>query len=518
MEFEEFALDSRLTRALAKLSMSTPTAVQKQVIPAILAGQDILAKARTGSGKTLAFLLPLLEKILFFEGNDNKTTEDEEATLRVLGVILVPTKELCSQVSKVMQDVCMYCKKLIKWMNLAGEESFSMQKTELISRKVQVLIGTPGKLLPHLKGDYLNFTDLQMLIIDEADLILSFGYKEDVQEIVGRLPSLVQTVMLSATLDSEIITLVTRNPQIIEVEDEEANQRLEQYLIKCEKEDKFLLIYVIMKLKLIVGKAIIFVADIERSYRLKLFLEQFGIKSCVLNEELPLNSRIHIVEAFNRGSFDYLITCDAADENNSKKKEFGVSRGIDFKNVAAVLNFDFPKKASSYTHRIGRTARGNNAGMALSFVCEEQDAEAFEQVQLDQQSIKPYEFDISQIEGFRYRMKDAYRAVTKAAIKEARLKELKMEIMNSEKLKQHFDNNPKDLEALRHDKELHPARVQPHLKHVPDYLMLNAESKKAIALPEPKKPVIESKRRSAESHSKSKKKKKVDPLKSIKVK
>jgi ATP-dependent RNA helicase DDX56/DBP9 len=283
----------------------------------------------------------------------------------------------------------------------------------------------------------------------------------------------------------------------------------------------------------------VFVGDIDRCYRLKLFLEQFGTKSCILNSELPVNSRIHVVEEFNKGVYDIIIASDehevlgdedtpaveevdeqattngkAEDEeevsNEAKKpskkkrktvkkdKEYGISRGIDFKNVACVLNFDLPTSSKSYTHRIGRTARAGQTGLALSFVVpaelyRKHKPTSIESAKDDEKvlakivkhqtkkgkDVKPYNFDMKQVEAFRYRMGDALRAVTGVAIREARTRELRQELMKSEKLKRHFEENPGDLHHLRHDGELRPARVQSHLKHVPEYL-LPKEGKKGL--------------------------------------
>ena len=323
---------------------------------------------------------------------------------------------------------------------------------------------------------------------------------------------------------------------------------------RCAEDEKFLLAYVIFKLKLIKGKCIIFVADIDRCYRLKLFFEQFGIKSCVLNSELPVNSRIHVVEEFNKNIYDIIIASDedevleaqqehrpkrlkpvdggqiashddedyvdredgpskfveddtlheeaASDKaepaeslrkqrkKSKKGREYGVSRGIDFQNIACVLNFDLPTSSKSYTHRIGRTARAGKSGMALSFVVPAEhyrkhksttlasarhDEEVLDKILKIQQKkgkeVKDYHFDMKQVESFRYRMNDALRAVTRIAIREARTRELRQELLKSEKLKRHFEENPEDLHHLRHDGELRAARIQPHLRHVPDYLM-----------------------------------------------
>ena len=303
-----------------------------------------------------------------------------------------------------------------------------------------------------------------------------------------------------------------------------------------------------------------FVSDIDRCYRLKLFLEQFGTKSCVLNSELPVNSRIHVVEEFNKNIYDIVIAADEQDvigeneeviskkskpqkakftsdndpqmendskENNSKEdeggdspsrkppssppqeqpakkkrstikkpsgsKDFGISRGIDFHAVSLVLNFDLPLNPRSYMHRIGRTARAGKSGMALSFVIpssqyRKHPPTSVPSTQFDEKvlakivaqqaekgkEVKDYRFDMEQVNAFRYRMTDALRAVTGLAVREARTRELRTELLKSEKLKRYFEENPEEKRLLRHDGEVRTARIQPHLKHVPDYLMPKA--------------------------------------------
>jgi ATP-dependent RNA helicase DDX56/DBP9 len=280
---------------------------------------------------------------------------------------------------------------------------------------------------------------------------------------------------MSATLNTELDTLkglFCRDPVILKLDDaDKDSQRVKQYVIKCGEDEKFLLVYALFLLKLIKGKTIIFVADVERSYRLKLFLEQFSIKSCVLNSELPLASRLHIVEEFNKNIYDILIASDESEilgarqkegqkddqkppakKAKSDKKDSGVARGIDFLNVANVLNFDLPTSYKSYFHRIGRTARAGKSGTALSFVipkdkfrkhkpsscpdCEndEEVLRKIEKHQKDGQKIENYGFDLKKLEPFRYRFNDALRAVTKIAVREARIKELRSELLKSEKL------------------------------------------------------------------------------------
>ncbi|PKC60664.1 DEAD-domain-containing protein [Rhizophagus irregularis] len=516
MEFKD--LDPRLSRALSKLNFHKPTLIQAKAIPLALAGKDILARARTGSGKTAAYCLPIVQKILV---NKEALPESSSERITTRSIILVPTRELAVQITKFLSDLLIYCSKDVKVANLAGNIPVQLQKSILLE-KPDIIVATPSRALAHLESQSLIvYNSLESLVIDEADLILSYGYEEDLQKILTYLPKIFQSLLMSATLTKDVENLkqlLLRNPAILTLHEEKEDNLLTQYAVRCSEMDKFLLIYVILKLRLIHGKCIIFVNDIDRCYRLKLFLEQFSIKSCVLNSELPLNSRYHIVQEFNKGVYDYIIATDEGDfknsesnvdeevqtskkstsENKSKKKlrlhkkdkEYGVSRGVDFINVAAVINFDFPTSAKSYTHRVGRTARANQRGMSLSFVVPKelvgqnknvtcstakQDEKIYSRVEkkqsLTNSVIKPYSFEMKQLEGFRYRVEDALRAVTRIAVKEARLKDVKSEILNSEKLKAHFEDNPNDLKILRHDTTIHPARVQQHMKHIPSYLM-----------------------------------------------
>ncbi|CAO3670026.1 unnamed protein product [Rhizopus microsporus] len=434
----------------------------------------------------------------------------------------------------------------------------------LLAEKPDIIVSTPSKALTHLEaGNMVLSTSLTNLVIDEADLVLSFGYEDDLRKILSHLPKLYQCFLMSATFTKEIeeiTTLLLRKPAVLELEDtEEEASLLTQYIVQCTEFEKFLFTFVIIKLRLIKGKILLFVNDIDRCYKLKLFLEQFSIKSCVLNSELPLNSRYHIVEEFNRGIYDYLIATDESklkgeldsedeedDEEDTKKdnkkkqkvkkdKEYGVSRGIDFQGVAAVINFDFPASSKAYTHRVGRTARGGNQGMSLSFVVTKDlvedrkdvgrgkgvhDEAVYERVKKQQEAknaeLKPYSFEKKNVSGFKYRVEDALKAVNKVAIKEARIKEIKQEILNSEKLKAHFEDKPKDLEFLRHDHTLQPAKIQQHLKHIPSYLMPRITVPTAMANAGENVPFHNEKRK-RKGHFKPNhnNKKRKDPLKSI---
>ncbi|KAH9059112.1 ATP-dependent RNA helicase dbp9 [Lactarius vividus] len=546
-----------ILRALADLGFSRPTLVQQKAIPLALENHDVLARARTGSGKTAAYCIPLVQKLL----NAKAAAADEDDSRRqcTRALILVPTRELAEQVLGHLRGLIKYCEGDVSLVNVAGGVTSQLQRV-LLSDRPDVVIGTPSKVLALLQAKTLSLSHLESLVIDEADLILSYGHDEDIRSIFGGnfLPKVYQSFLMSATMTDDVETLkglALRNPVTLKLEeDKDGAADLTQYVVRTTEVDKFLLTYIILKLKLIQGKCIVFVNDVDRCYRVKLFLEQFSIKSCVLNSELPLNSRYHAVQEFNKGVYDYIIAADegggeqdnedgedpdaeeqsdeelfvstqrgaeeedhdpgpskckrkreptppAKQKTGLRKKrrgvkrdaEYGVARGVDFLDVACVLNFDLPTSARAYTHRVGRTARAGRSGTALSFVLPaseygkhkavgsvpstQHDDEVWGRIARAQQDrVREYAFDKKQVEAFRYRMEDALRAVTRYAIREARLKEIKQELLASEKLKAHFEDHPNDLEYLKHDKPLHPTLVQPHMKHIPKYLMPRAAS------------------------------------------
>uniref|UniRef100_A0A3Q4GAJ2 RNA helicase n=1 Tax=Neolamprologus brichardi TaxID=32507 RepID=A0A3Q4GAJ2_NEOBR len=461
LQFHEMGLDDRLLKAVADLGWSKPTLIQEKVIPLALDGKDLLARARTGSGKTASYGIPVIQRILA----SKQTVREQD----VRALIVVPTKELGHQVQIMMRQLTAYCSRDVRVADISSKVDLSTQRP-ILMEKPDVVVGTPSRVLAHLNAQNLVLrSSLEMLVVDEADLIFSFGFESDLKNLLCHLPNIYQSFLMSATFNEDVQSLkelLLHNPVILKLQGSQLpdSSQLQQYSIKCEEEDKFLLVYTLLKLCLVKGKTLLFVGTVDRCYRLKLFLEQFGIPACVLNSELPVH---HLIQSTTLGYIQ------------AKDKEYGVSRGVDFQNVANVINFDFPKTVESYIHRVGRTARADNPGTALSFVSHTELgllSEVEEALTGDETNspLKPYEFKMEQIEGFRYRCRDAMRSVTKQAVKEARLKEIKQELLNSEKLKTYFEDNPRDLQLLRHDKDLHPAVVKPHLKNVPEYLIPEA--------------------------------------------
>ncbi|XP_037041607.1 probable ATP-dependent RNA helicase DDX56 [Bradysia coprophila] len=484
--FDQMELDDRVLKAIAKLSWTSPTIIQEKAIPLFLEGKDVLLRARTGSGKTAAFAIPVIQKVL-----NSKASATQQQTS---ALILAPSKELCRQIHSVFEALTIKCQKIVQSIDLSYYTSVTTQKL-LLSKHPDVVISTPGKILAQLQSGNINLKNsLETLVIDEADLVFSFGFENDLKGIVDHLPSIYQAILASATLSDDVSSLkqiFLHNPVVLKLEEPELapSSQLSHYHISAEENDKAAILYALFKLHLIRGKSIIFVNTVDRCYKLKLFLEQFSIKSCVLNSELPSKIRCHAVNQFNQGIYDIIIASDehVLDQPEKSNKftrkakgdaESGVARGIDFQCVSNVINFDFPLDINSYIHRAGRTARGNNTGSVLSFV-DLKERDLMNQVEEHLQSgyltddavMKNYQFKLEEVEPFRYRAKDAWRAITRIAIRDARLKEIKVQIFNCEKLKSYFENNPRDLQVLRHDKTLGTIKKQAHLSDVPDYII-----------------------------------------------
>ncbi|KAK9906356.1 hypothetical protein WJX75_000482 [Coccomyxa subellipsoidea] len=542
--FADLGLDPRLLLALEKRQYETPTTVQAACIPAALEGKDVVARAKTGSGKTLAYLLPALHKILALP------KEKQRAGWQAL--IFVPTRELCEQVREEAEAVATRCKADIRVSSLAVD-SAAVQR-DIFLHIGQVVISTPGQVAQALKEGRLRAASFQpdermrrpglsTLVLDEADLMLSMpGYEEDLQAIAPLIPRSCQCLLMSATSSAEVERLqklVLHNPTTLNLLGNDADAsgaagpgpgsaaEIEHFHIACDRNDKLLHTMVLLKLGMVRKKVLLFVNSIDAGFRLKLFLEAFGIRSAVINAELPLNSRHHILQEFNKGIFDYLIATDdpakrleqeeeaakpapqlkpapvkakgkgrdrdsrkrgRGNERRENDSEFGVIRGIDFQGVKTVINVDVPESVQTYVHRVGRTGRAGQAGTAITIFTPADSAfrteleqqlggqpastSASNGAEADQQGgLRQFErLTKASVEGLRYRAEDIARSLTKSSIKEARAKELRLELLNSRRLQAHFEEHPADLALLKHDKPLAKAAAPSHLKHIPAYL------------------------------------------------
>uniref|UniRef100_A0A803L6Q5 RNA helicase n=1 Tax=Chenopodium quinoa TaxID=63459 RepID=A0A803L6Q5_CHEQI len=539
--FEELSLDPRLLRALIKKGIEKPTPIQRVAIPLILEGKDVVARAKTGSGKTFAYLLPLLQK-LFSDSSPNNR-------LGPAALVLVPTRELCHQVYSEVTSIIELCRAQLKVAQLTSTMS-TIEMKQALSGPADILVSTPACVHTCLKAGALQPKAIQeslsMLVLDEADLLLSYGYEDDLRSLTAHVPRRCQCLLIADV--EKLKKLILHNPYILTLpevggsNDELIPKNVQQFWISCSAHDKFIYILALLKLELVQKKILIFTNTIDMGFRLKLFLEKFSIRSAVLNAELPQNSRLHMLEEYNAGLFDYLIATDISqagkDQEDSEKKsegkksnkrrkpkldaEFGVVRGIDFKNVHTVINFEMPQSVAGYVHRIGRTGRAFTTGASVSLVSPDE-MEAFDELKAtlaekasdDTNYIAPFPLlTKNAVESLRYRAEDVFRSVTSFAVRESRAQDLRNEMLNSEKLKSHFEANPRDLDLLKHDKVLSKKEPPAHLRDVPEYL-LDPTTQEASKIVKLARAAMGNSRKPGQQGLKKKSRRKRDPLKTL---
>jgi ATP-dependent RNA helicase DDX56/DBP9 len=318
--FAQLGLDRRLFKAVAKAGYIYPSIVQTSTIPLVLEGRDVLVRARTGTGKTAAYLLPVLHQLLDVASSGATPTQSSGG---VRAIVLVPTRDLCDQVRDSVRTFSNYARDVITCvtLNADSKKALTLEASQLKTNP-NIVVATPGRLLQHLAAGTLAVKhSLKTLVVDEADLVLSYGYEDDVKALNAHFPEFFQCVLMSATLTPELDALkalLLHNPAVVKLDESGATNTaagsLSQYFLLCPKNDKLLLLYVHAALGLYKGKTLFFVNTVAEAFHLKLFLEQFSINAAVLNDDLPYNSRRNIVLQFNRGVFDYLIATDMSSD------------------------------------------------------------------------------------------------------------------------------------------------------------------------------------------------------------
>ncbi|WP_350607174.1 DEAD/DEAH box helicase [Pseudoalteromonas sp. MER144-MNA-CIBAN-0113] len=350
MHFTELGIDTRLETQLAHQGITQPTDIQAHAVPTALAGHDIFAQSKTGSGKTLAFLLPAVQRVM-------KQKALSKRDPRVL--IVAPTRELATQVFTQLR--LLIAGTNIKAVKILGGENFNDQ-IKALRNDPHFVVATPGRLADHLKQRSLQLSGLELLIFDEADRILDLGFTDQLK-LINELADhrLRQTLLFSATLDHAQVDALSRNllkkpKQIMLSAANEQHSDIKQTLYLADHLDhkEALLEHFLNQDN--VGQCIIFTATRADTSRLSKSLNSKGFKSVALAGDLTQSKRLDIMDAFSRENFKILITTDVA------------SRGLDLLSVTHVINFDLPKHAEEYVHRIGRTGRAGFKGNALSLV------------------------------------------------------------------------------------------------------------------------------------------------------
>lgn len=347
MSFAKLGLTDPILKALADLGYTKPTSIQKQAIPVILSGRDLVAAAQTGTGKTASFVLPILEAF-----NSERTLRGK----RIRALILVPTRELAIQVEA---NVAQYSKYLsLSSMAMYGGVDSEAQKQRLLEG-VDILVATLGRLLDMVHQRALHFDELEVLVLDEADRMLDMGFIDDINKIIHRLPIQRQSLLFSATLTDDVRYLAdTVNDDAVEISVSSGSAttpKIDQWLITVDKDRKSaLLSHLINDLQW--DQALIFIEKKHAAAKLVSQLEKRGIKAEAIHGGRSQASRERVLAEFKTGELHFLVATGIA------------ARGIDIDNLTRVVNYDMPYQSDDYIHRIGRTGRAGAYGEAISFV------------------------------------------------------------------------------------------------------------------------------------------------------
>jgi len=348
VSFEDLNLHNSIIKAINDAGYTTPTPIQKQAIPELLSGHDIMASAQTGTGKTAAFMLPALHLLA-------TPSKIHGRGPRIL--VLTPTRELALQVSDATKKYGKYLPRS-KVISILGGMPYPLQN-KLLSQPVDILVATPGRLIDHIQRGRIDFSRLQMLVLDEADRMLDMGFIDDVESIASATPATRQTVLFSATLDNaidKVASKLLKSPKRIQVASSKTKlDNIEQRLHYADdmSHKNRLLDHVLRDEKL--KQAIVFTATKRDADTLADNLYAQGIAAAALHGDMNQRERNRTLTRLRSGGLRVLVATDVA------------ARGIDVADITHVINFDLPKFAEDYVHRIGRTGRAGASGIAVSF-------------------------------------------------------------------------------------------------------------------------------------------------------
>ena len=386
MSFSVLSLNSTLVNTLASLGYESPTPIQLEAIPAILAKRDVMAGAQTGTGKTAAFALPILHHLLALSPAQELT-----AARPVCALVLVPTRELAVQ---VQQSFVKYAKGTDIRIGIAyGGVSIDAQ-VAVFNAGIDVLIATPGRLLDHLRQGALNLKQLSVLVFDEADRMLDMGFMDEIQAVLKQVPSDRQTLLFSATLDAAIFSLsktLLRDPKLIEVAKRNTTAaEIEQVVYAVDADRKTELVSHLVRSKNW-HQVLIFSRTKQGVDKLVQQLNKADISTQAFHGDLSQGAREKVLQEFKQGKIQVLVATDVA------------ARGLDIVELKYVINFELPFIAEDYIHRIGRTGRAGSAGLAITLFSQE-DALLLEEVEvvldkrLPQQWLPGFEPDFNKMD------------------------------------------------------------------------------------------------------------------------
>ena len=351
MNFDEFGFDAKLLEGIDALCYKTATPIQEQAIPAILAGKDLIASAQTGTGKTAAFLLPIINKII--------STEQDK---HIQALVIVPTRELAVQIDQHFQGFS-YFTPVSSIAVYGGTDGISYnQEQQALTEGADVVICTPGRMISHLNSNYVKVSQLKCLILDEADRMLDMGFFDDIMKIVSFLPAQRQTLMFCATMPAEIRTLakkVLNEPVEISIALSKPAERVLQAAYIVHDHQKIPLVKELLAKKQL-RSVLIFCSTKLKTKQLSSELRKAGMAVEEIHSDLDQAGREVALLKFKSRQINILVATDI------------LSRGIDIEDIDLVINYDVPNDGEDYIHRIGRTARAEADGTALTFVNEKE--------------------------------------------------------------------------------------------------------------------------------------------------
>ena len=367
--FEQFGLDSRILSAIARMGYREPTPIQAQAIPVVMRGGDVMGAAQTGTGKTAGYGLPLLERIL-----PKANTSASPARHPVRALILTPTRELADQVN---ENLVKYAADVPLRVGVVYGGVDIRPQADMLRRGIEVLTATPGRLLDHVESRAVNLSQVEVVVLDEADRMLDMGFLPDISRILKLLPANRQSLLFSATFSPEIKRLAKNflrdNPAIIEVARENSTaDTVTQELFSVSERDKTDVLIDMLKTRGPEGgpltQVLVFVNAKITCRRLARTLERVGINADAIHGDKTQEERQAALEGFKSGAIHVLVATDVA------------ARGLDIKELPFVINYDVPYSAEDYVHRIGRTGRAGSKGVA-SMLATESDARLVEAIE-----------------------------------------------------------------------------------------------------------------------------------------
>jgi ATP-dependent RNA helicase RhlE len=346
MSFELFNLHSSITAGVKTLGFSTPTAIQREAIPAVMAGRDLMGLAQTGTGKTAAFGLPILHRLL--AGPQG----------RVRALILAPTRELTEQTHKAIGAMGRSTR--LRSAAIYGGAGMRPQ-CDALRRGVDIVAACPGRLLDHLRRKTIDLSRVEVLVLDEADQMFDMGFLPDIRKIVQHLPRIRQNLLFSATMPSDIRNLadeILRDPVRVQIGHAAPVASVAHTFYPVATRSKDALLRKILDTTS-TSAVLVFTRTKRRSKNLARLLEESGYEAAALHGNLSQSNRRKAMEGFRSGRYKILVATDVA------------ARGIDVLGISHVINYDIPNTVDAYTHRIGRTGRACETGDAFTFVCQE---------------------------------------------------------------------------------------------------------------------------------------------------